>query len=193
MSKIVIIAGSPNPKSRLNGLLEHVEKRWKDAGIGIETVRVAELPAEALLHADFADPAILRALASVEGADAAVIAGPVYKASFSGLLKSFLDLLPQAGLKGKVTLPLFIGGTISHFLSVDYALKPVISALGGRHVLGGVYAVDQWVERAADGGFALAGELQERLDRAADELAEELGWLEWRRQRQGADAAETIG
>lgn len=182
MSKIVIIAGSPNPGSRLNGILEYAEKVWKEKGFGIETVRVAELPAAALLHADFKDAALLRAIASVEEADGVVIAGPVYKASYSGLLKSFLDVLPQSGLQGKISLPLFIGGTIAHLLSVEYALKPVISALGGRHVLAGVYAVDQWVEKLENGGFQLTEELKNRLDRAADEFAEELSWAEYRKK-----------
>ncbi|WP_276355075.1 NADPH-dependent FMN reductase [Cohnella caldifontis] len=190
MSKIVVIAGSPNPASRLNGLIGSAVRRWQQAGIETGTIQVAELPAEALLSARYAESAIAEAVSAVEQADGVVIAGPVYKAAYSGLLKSFLDLLPQTGLAGKIALPLFIGGTIAHLLSVEYALKPVISALGGRHVLGGVYAVDQWVNRLEDGGFALSEELQGRLDRAADELAEELRWLEYRRSRQPAHAAE---
>ncbi|MBW5449280.1 NADPH-dependent FMN reductase [Cohnella sp. CFH 77786] len=186
MSRIAVIAGSPNPGSRLNGIIGYVENKWSAAGFGIETIRAAELPAQALLQADFKDAALLRAIAAVEQADGVVIAGPVYKASYSGLLKAFLDLLPQTGLQGKITLPLFIGGTIAHLLSVEYALKPVISALGGRHVLGGVYAVDQWVEKRENGGFSLSEELQTRLERAADEFAEELRWLEFRKRQQPA-------
>lgn len=183
MSKITIITGSPNPGSRLNGIVQHVEKKWRASGIETETVRVADLPADALLLANFENEAIRKAIAAVEHADGVVVAGPVFKASYSGLLKSFLDLLPQTGLQGKIVLPLFIGGTIAHLLSMEYALKPVISALGGRHILGGVYAVDQWVERLNDGSFSLSAELRERLDRAADELAEELDWTEVRKRR----------
>jgi len=190
MSKIVILAGSPNPGSRLNGLIGSVERRWRQAGIGTTAVPIAELPADALLGARYDDPSIAEAVKAVEQADGVVIAGPVYKAAYSGLLKAFLDLLPQTGLAGKITLPLFIGGTIAHLLSVEYALKPVISALGGRHILAGVYAVDQWVTRLEDGGFALSDELQNRLDCAADELAKELEWLEYRRSRQPANAVE---
>lgn len=73
-----------------------------------------------------------------------VIASPVYKASYTGILKAFLDLLPQTGLKGKVTLPLFIGGTIAHLLSLDYTLKPLLSVLGSRNIVGGVFTIDQW-------------------------------------------------
>ena len=177
MSQIVIISGSPTPGSRLNGLIERVEGNWKERGIEVGHIRVADLPADALLHANFKDEAILAALGQVEAASAVVIASPVYKASYTGILKAFLDLLPQTGLKGKITLPLFIGGTIAHLLSLDYALKPVLSVLGSRNILGGVFAIDQWVQRLESGGFELTGELSERLDRASEELAEELAWL----------------
>jgi FMN reductase len=180
MSHIVIITGSPTPGSRLNGLIQRVESKWLERGIKVSHIRVAELPAEALLHANFKDEQILAALAVVESASGVVIASPVYKASFTGILKAFLDLLPQTGLKGKVTLPLFIGGTISHLLSLDYALKPILSVLGSRNILGGVFAIDQWVQKLENGGFELSEELQERLDRSAEELEEELTWLEIR-------------
>lgn len=180
MSKIVIISGSPTPGSRLNALIQSVESSLLAQGVEVNHIRVADLPAEALLHANFKDEAIVNAVSLVGDADGVVIASPVYKASFTGVLKAFLDLLPQTGLHGKISLPLFIGGTIAHLLSIDYALKPVLTALGGRHILGGVYAIDQWVERLEDGGFRVAEELRERLDKASGDLIEELKWLEIR-------------
>lgn len=188
MSQIVVITGSPTPGSRLNGLIERVESRWNEKGLGVGHIRVAELPAEALLHANFKDERILAALAQVEAASAVVIASPVYKASYTGILKAFLDLLPQTGLKGKIALPLFIGGTIAHLLSLDYALKPVLSVLGSRNILGGVFAIDQWVQRLEGGGFELSDELRERLDRAADELADEVAWFAKRTNASGVNA-----
>jgi len=185
MSRIVIISGSPTPGSRLNGIIERVESKWNEKGISVGHIRVADLPAEALLHANFKDESILAALAQVEAASGVVIASPVYKASYTGILKAFLDLLPQTGLKGKVTLPLFIGGTIAHLLSLDYALKPVLSVLGSRNILAGVFAIDQWVQRLDNGGFELSEELTERLDRSADELAEEIAWLDQRAKESG--------
>ena len=66
-----------------------------DLGHTIEHITVRDLPAESLLHADFGDKALLEAAAKVERADGLVIATPVYKAAFSGIMKSWLDLLPQ--------------------------------------------------------------------------------------------------
>ena len=64
-----------------------------------------------------------------------VIATPVYKAAYSGLLKTFLDLLPQFGLREKVILPLVTGGTPAHVLAIDYALRPVLNSLDPLHIV----------------------------------------------------------
>ncbi|EOS54943.1 MULTISPECIES: NADPH-dependent FMN reductase [Paenibacillus] len=174
MSNIVILAGSPTLGSRLFGLTDYVQEKLTDAGHSIDWFSAAELPAEDLLRANFNSEVVKDLNASVEAADAVIIASPVYKASYSGALKTILDLIPQKGLQGKLVLPLFIGGTIAHLLAVDYALKPVVAALGGTHILGGVFAVDQWVSRLENGGFALEEQLRERLDEAVTQLNLEL-------------------
>ncbi|MNJ38984.1 FMN reductase (NADPH) [compost metagenome] len=97
----------------------------------------------------------------------------MYKASYTGVLKTFLDLVPQKGLAGKIILPLFIGGSLAHLLSIDYSLKPVLSSLGARHILGGVYAVDAYIARTEQGGFEISEELITRLEENVAELAEE--------------------
>lgn len=107
MTKIAFIAGSPTQGSRLFGLTQYLEDRLVIAGYEIEFVSAADLPAEDLLRADFNSPAIKQAIAAVEGAAAVIIASPVYKASYSGALKTILDLLPQKGLQGKVVLPFY--------------------------------------------------------------------------------------
>ena len=56
-----------------------------------------------------------------------IVATPIYKAAYSGLLKVFLDLLPAEALRGKTVLPLASGGSVAHLLALDYALKPVLS------------------------------------------------------------------
>ena len=61
-------------------------------------IQVTDLPAEDLVHAKFDSPAIQDALAIVDAADAVIVATPVYKAAYSGVLKLFLDLIPQEGL-----------------------------------------------------------------------------------------------
>lgn len=166
VAKIAIISGSPTIQTRLHGLTDHVSAGLVQLGHDVETLYVSKLPAEDLVHANFAGEEIIKAVDSVNQADAVVLASQVYKASYTGVLKLFLDLLPQKGLQDKVVFPLFIGGTIAHLLSIDYALKPVVSALGGTHILTGVYAVDQWVARRDDGTYSLSEELEQRLNGA---------------------------
>jgi FMN reductase len=174
MSKAVIIAGSPSGTSRLNGLLQAAEEKLHARGIEVGRIRVADIPPEVLISASFDSPEVKAANALVEEADAVIVASPVYKASYTGVLKTYLDLLPQKALERKIVLPLFIGGSIAHLLAIDYALKPVLSALGARYQLGGVYAVDTQVEKPEEGEFRLSGELAGRLEAAIQELDEAL-------------------
>ena len=92
---ILLLGGSPAAVSSTGRLLDHVGDKLAGYGHRHSKIQVRDLPAQALLHADTSDLAIKRALAAVADADAIVIATPVYKASFTGLLKTFLDLLPQ--------------------------------------------------------------------------------------------------
>jgi FMN reductase len=112
---------------------------------------VRELPASDLLAGVRDTPAVWEATDAVAHADGIVIATPVYKASYTGLLKVFLDLLPENALAGKVVLPLVTGGTIGHLLAIDYALRPVLTALGADHVVHGRFLLDVDIRRDGDG------------------------------------------
>ncbi|MDU0332501.1 NADPH-dependent FMN reductase [Paenibacillus sp. 3LSP] len=171
--KVTIINGSPTPGSRLSGVIALTEELLRSEGFEVSHVNVVELPPEDLIHTKFESEAIVKANGLVAAADAVVVASPVYQASYTGVLKTFLDLVPQKGLAGKVVLPLFIGGSLAHLLTIDYALKPVLSALGARYILGGVYTVDAQVARTETGGFDIAGELRTRLEENVKELARE--------------------
>lgn len=108
----------------------------------------------------------------VAAADGVIVASPVYKASYTGILKTYLDLLPQDGLRNKAVLPLMSGGTFGHLLAIDYGMKPVLNSLGARHILGGVYALDtqlEWQDKDA-GTFRIAEEIKLRLDKATKDL-----------------------
>lgn len=171
--KITIINGSPTPGSRLSAVIARTEEWLVQEGVEVSRLNVSELPAVDLINARFESEAIIKANARVAEADAIIMASPVYQASYTGVLKTFLDLIPQKGLTGKVVLPLFIGGSLAHLLSIDYALKPVLSVLGARYILGGVYTVDSQVERTEAGGFKIADELKKRLEENVKELIRE--------------------
>ena len=163
---VVGISGSPTDPSRSTVLLRHALKAMASSGAELDEVSVRDLPALALQQAEFANADVAHALAQVARADVVLVSTPIYKAAYSGLLKSFLDLLPQDGLRGKVVLPLATGGSSAHLLALDYALKPVLGALGARHILDAVFATDDQFDLGADQQRVPHASVLDRIDRA---------------------------
>jgi len=170
MSTILVVSGSPSVPSRTAALGEHLAARLRRHEHAVRTVRVRDLPPAALLSGDRDDPAVADVVTAIERADGLVVASPVYKAAYSGVLKTLLDLLPQYALDGKVVLPVVTGGTPAHVLAIDYALRPVLSALGAHHVMPGWFVLDRHLEPSADDPFDVtvrsesAGPLYEVVD-----------------------------
>ena len=144
-----------------------------DRRLRVERLRIRDLSPQALLLADWGHPSVVRAIEQVANARALVIATPVYKAAYSGVLKVFLDLLPQTALKGKAVLPIATGGSPHHMLALDYALRPVLQSLGARHILPGVYASDAQIPKDETGDYQIGGEIAQRLDDATHTLLQE--------------------
>lgn len=167
---VLLIAGSPSDRSRTAALLEATGQRLESRGVQVKRLRVRDLNPQALLLADFGHPSVLAAQELVAQASVLVVATPVYKAAYSGILKVFLDLLPQTGLKGKTVLPLATGGSPHHMLALDYALRPVLQSLSAKHILPGIYATDAQVVVLPEGGYQVANEVALRLDEAVDTL-----------------------
>jgi FMN reductase len=163
---VVLLAGSPSSPSRSQALLSHLQHELRRADTLCHTLALRDLPAQALLQADVSHAELQAALARVREANVVVIATPIYKAAYSGLLKTFLDLLPQDGLAGKPVLPLATGGSIAHLLAIDYALKPVLHALGARHIADAVFVTDPQLRPQAGGRYEFEPAVTERLDRA---------------------------
>ena len=155
MSTVLSISASPQQVSSTHALLTHVNRRVLSAGHIVRTLQVRDLPARALLSADLKEPTIAEAIAAVAGADAVIVATPVYQAAYSGLLKVFLDLLPQFAFRGKAVLPIVTGGSPAHVLAVDYALRPVLANLGAAHVGQGWFVPSSHIRQWADGGVLI--------------------------------------
>ncbi|MDB4971964.1 MAG: ssuE [Myxococcaceae bacterium] len=160
---IVIITGSPTRPSRTVGLAQAVEQRLLREAFRVRTLHVRDLPAEALLHADFNDPKLKEAIGIVEQADGVIVASPVYKAAYSGVLKAFIDLFPQFGLRGKVVFPLLTGGTLAHVLALDYAVRPMLQSLDPKLIVGGLFVLDKAIE-LSEAGVKLDPEVAARLE-----------------------------
>ena len=170
---VLLIAGSPSDRSRTAALLDAVGQRLKFRGAQTKTLRIRDLPPQALLLADFGNPALVSATVQVAQADVIVVATPVYKAAYSGVLKVFLDVLPQTALKGKTVLPLATGGSPNHMLALDYALRPVLQSLGAKTILPGIYATDAQVVLNPEGGYHVEEDIAQRLDEAVNVLVTE--------------------
>ena len=158
MSRILTVSGSPRVVSRSAKLLEHVAAEVEVFGHEVTDLRILDLPADALLAGNTKDPEIAASLDALALADGVLIATPVYKAAYTGLLKAWLDLLPQFALATKVVLPLATGGSLAHALALDYALRPVLQAMGARHVVQGYLVVDAFIESDRDGVTTISGE-----------------------------------
>src|SRR3954454_6256975 len=137
------------------------------------TVEVVELRGHARDLADhlttgFAGESLQASIDTVVGADAVIAVTPVFPASYSGLFKTFVDVLDKDALIGKPVLLGATAGTARHSLAVEYAMRPLFAYLRAIVLPTAVFAASEdWA--GADGvDRALAG----RIDRAAGELAD---------------------
>ncbi|PXY22245.1 NADPH-dependent FMN reductase [Prauserella muralis] len=167
MPRILALSGSPSPTIRTEAVLTHLVGRLRAQAHRVALTPVRELPPGPLLSADTAHPDIAAVAGAVGASDGIIVASPVYKAAYSGLLKSLLDLLPQYAFDGKIVLPLATGGSLAHVLAIDYALRPVLQSLGAEHVTSGHFLLDRHI-RVTGHGVSLDPEAEAPLRSAVD-------------------------
>lgn len=149
MSQIVIVSGSPSALSRSNRVLEYLGELVEAKGYSTKHISVRDVDANDLLFANFNSPKIKEIATALERADGVIVGSPVYKSSYSGVLKALLDLLPQDILQDTFVLPVMTGGSPSHLLALDYALKPLLATLKG-HSLKGLYYQDSDIDKTGE-------------------------------------------
>ena len=172
-SVVVVTAGLSQPSStRLlaDQLAAAADRALRLAG---ENVHVEVLELRDLAHAitdnlltGFPSRTLADAVALVRDADALIAVTPIFSASYSGLFKSFFDVLEDGTLEGK---PLLLGataGTARHSLALEFALRPLFAYLRADVVPTAVFAA------AEDFGATTGGSLASRVDRAGRELAD---------------------
>lgn len=171
--RVITLAGSPRYPSRSGAMLEYARERLNAADIEVCHWHLHNFAPEDLLFARFDSPALQTFIQQLSEADALIVATPVYKASFSGALKTLLDLLPERALEHKVVLPVASGGTLAHMLALDYALKPVLNALKAQDILHGVFALDAQIQDYQHRA-RFDPTLRQRLDDALDTLRQRI-------------------
>jgi len=170
MYKIVLLSGSPAQQSKSNRILQHLSQQLSDSGFQTRLIGVRDFNPEALLYAHIKDESIQDFITELADADAFVLATPIYKGTFTGAVKTVLDILPQYALKHKVVLPIATGGSMAHLLAMDYSIKPVLSILGSSDILQGVFISDHQISVSSSGDFVLDDDIQNRLDESVHHL-----------------------
>lgn len=171
MKIVVVTAGLTQPSStRLLGdrLAEAVGRRVD--GLEVEVVELRDLAVDIAnaFVTGFPGIRLRAALDAVAAADGLIAVTPIFTGSYSGLFKSFFDVIDNTALAGKPVLIAATGGTARHSLALEHAVRPMFSYLRALVVPTAVYAASEdW----GGGGDEFTDGLSERIDRAADELA----------------------
>jgi FMN reductase len=141
--------------------------------VDVEVIELRDL-AHALtdnLLTGFPSGALADALAVVRDADAVIAVTPIFSASYSGLFKTFFDVLEDGTLEGKPVLLAATAGTARHSLALEFALRPLFAYLRADVVPTAVFAASEDFGTGGPAG-GLSGGLSGRVDRAARELAD---------------------
>ena len=135
----------------------------------VEVIELRDL-AHALtdnLLTGFPSGALAEAVAAVRDADALVAVTPIFSASYSGLFKTFFDVLEDGTLEGKPVLLGATAGTARHSLALEFAMRPLFAYLRADVVPTAVFAASEDFGATGPGGG-----LSDRVERAARELAD---------------------
>lgn len=143
-ARVVVVVGNPKPRSRTLTIAEAVGVRVA-ATVGFDPegdVRVIDLVELAGSLFDYSSPAVNEAKAAVRSASVLVVASPTYKATYTGLLKSFLDWFSQTDLEGIVAVPVMVGAGARHAMSVEVFLRPLLVEIGATVAARGLYVIE---------------------------------------------------
>jgi len=165
----VVTAGLSRPSStRLlaDKLAAAVSSALPDVEIEVLELRDLAIDVTKNMLTGFPSPVLRAAIDTVTAADGLIAVTPVFTASYSGLFKSFFDVLDQKALDGKPVLIGATGGTERHSLVLDFALRPLFAYLRAQPVATAVYA--------ASSDWASPGDLDTRASRAGREFASRL-------------------
>jgi FMN reductase len=136
--RVSIVVGNPKARSRT----------WDAAHRIAESLGATDVTAYDLVDLGpgllgWGDPGVSSAVAEVASSEVAIFASPTFKATYTGLLKLFLDQLPGGtGLEGVVGIPLMLGAGPGHQLAPELHLKPVLVEVGATVPAPALYLID---------------------------------------------------
>ncbi|RSM72816.1 NADPH-dependent oxidoreductase [Kibdelosporangium aridum] len=125
MTVVGVLVGNPKPTSRT--LQAALAIRAALGGTEGPVIDLGEFATELF---DYTSVRVERAIEEVRNVDVLVVASPTYKATYTGLLKAFLDRFGAGSLRGKTAVPLLVAASDRHALAVEVHLKPVLVEIG---------------------------------------------------------------
>ncbi|WP_316773877.1 FMN reductase [Streptomyces sasae] len=185
MKLVVVSAGLSVPSSTRLLADRLAAAVGRETEVQVEVVELRDLAVE-IAHNftnGFPGRKLAAALEAVTEADGLIAVTPVFTASYSGLFKSFFDVLDKEALVGKPVLIAATGGTGRHSLVLEHALRPMFAYLRAVVVPTGVYAASE--DWGAEG-------LEDRIERAAGELATLMSGLSVAKPRKSDDDLQVI-
>jgi FMN reductase len=143
MSTVGLVVGNPKKQSRTLALAEQVATAAARAagldGADKLTVDLADFGPDLF---DWSSPRVKEAHDGISSCSLVVVASPTYKASYTGLLKSFLDWFSTTDLEGVTVVPVMTGAGAHHALAVEVHLRPVLLELGATLPTRGLYVTE---------------------------------------------------
>jgi FMN reductase len=146
MPRSVVVVGNPKPQSRTRAAAELVVVKLTGHAPD-HVIEVADLGPGLL---GWGDPQVAEAKEIVKSADLLVVASPTYKATYTGLLKLFLDQFGAGELEQALVFPLMLGGSPAHSLAPELTLRPVLVEIGASVPAPSLYLLDSDYETSPD-------------------------------------------
>lgn len=143
MSAVGIVVGNPKPQSRTLAVAREVARQSAlTCGLDPSDCLEIDLAGFASRLFDWDDDEVRGVTERVAATSLLVVASPTYKATYTGLLKAFLDWYPTTGLSGVVAVPVMVGAGEAHALAVEVHLRPLLVEIGAMVPARGLYVTE---------------------------------------------------
>ena len=143
MPAVGVVVGNPKPRSRtLDVGVAVASASATVAGLDDHDMLVVDLIDLGPQLFDWSSPSVREVVDAVRACSLLVVASPTYKASYTGLLKAFLDWFGTTGLHGVVAVPVMVGAGAAHALAVEVHLRPVLIEIGATLPTRGLYVLE---------------------------------------------------
>lgn len=149
MTALTVVVGNPKPMSRTRVVAEAVAASLV-AALGAAPSRTIDLADRASALFDWGSDAVAAWNADAASSDVLVVASPTYKATYTGLLKAFLDRYESDGLRGVIAVPVMVGAAPVHAMAPEVFLRPLLVELGATVPCRSLYVLESQLDALDD-------------------------------------------